>query len=302
MFRYILLVALLFSGLFGADTYYDQVIENDSWKDKAKVKLIDNRDDNGTFSISTTDSNSRINIARGYVDGSEPFGAYGKKVVSSATGVGLLWADDDWSIPATEGEILRIVSTDDEDGIGGDGIRSLVLHYLDADLEPQQEEVIMTGTTEVNTTATDIRFLQCAHVHTYGETRAAEGVISFTNLADTKKYNEIGVAEVRCSSTARMVPAGKRAVIVGLVGSSVSGTAAASSLISIAVTYFAGHDYTADAMLIPVGTVGIQDNAVTYNLPIPHIAPEGTIVAMTCETDKGSTMIGDWFGWLENAD
>lgn len=51
LFRYILLSTLLFSGLFGADAYYEQVIENNSWKDSAKIKLIDNTD--GTFSMSS---------------------------------------------------------------------------------------------------------------------------------------------------------------------------------------------------------------------------------------------------------
>lgn len=51
MLKYILLSVLLFSGLFGADTAYDQVLINDGWKDKAKVKLIDNNDT--TYSLST---------------------------------------------------------------------------------------------------------------------------------------------------------------------------------------------------------------------------------------------------------
>lgn len=51
MLKYILLSVLFFSGLFGADTSYDQVLINDGWKDKAKVKLIDNNDT--TYSLST---------------------------------------------------------------------------------------------------------------------------------------------------------------------------------------------------------------------------------------------------------
>lgn len=55
-FRFLLLIGLLFSGLFGVDTAYDQVLKNDSWKEKAKIKLIDNTDD--TYSISTSSSQS----------------------------------------------------------------------------------------------------------------------------------------------------------------------------------------------------------------------------------------------------
>ena len=98
-----------------------------------------------------------------------------------------------------------------------------------------------------------------------------------------------------------MIPAGKRAVVYGLTGSSVSGTAAASSLISIAVTEFLGHDFTQDTILMPVGTIGAQDGSGTFILPVPYIAQEGTIVAMTCSTDKGATITGSWYGWLEDA-
>lgn len=50
--RYIILSLLLFSGLFGADIYYDQTITNDSWKPQAKIKLTDNGDD--TYSMGTS--------------------------------------------------------------------------------------------------------------------------------------------------------------------------------------------------------------------------------------------------------
>lgn len=50
-FRYMLLNILLFSGLFGADTYYDQTIENISWKDQAKIRLVDNND--STYSLAS---------------------------------------------------------------------------------------------------------------------------------------------------------------------------------------------------------------------------------------------------------
>lgn len=57
LFRYLLLSVLLFSGLFAADGYYEQTIENISWKDQAKIRLVENND--STFSISP-------NLADGY--------------------------------------------------------------------------------------------------------------------------------------------------------------------------------------------------------------------------------------------
>lgn len=243
-----------------------------------------------------------LDIARGKVQGSQSFGAYGKKVTAGSSATSLLWANGTWDIPdQTTGEQISIVSTSPEDGVGGTGIRSIHLHYLDANLQDQNEEVTLNGTTPVLTNATNIRFIQCGHLDTFGSTKAAVGTITFKNVAATQTFNQIDAGEARCSSSARMVPAGKRCVVMGLVGSSISGTAAASSLINIAVTYFADHDYTLDTVLIPIGTIGVQDTSEAYTLPIPHIAPEGTIVAMTCSTDKAAIITGDWFGWIEDA-
>lgn len=246
-------------------------------------------------------SDEALEIARGDVDGSQSFGAYGKKVTAGAEATNLLWANGAWYIPnQTVGEQIRIVSTSAEDGIAGTGIRSVHVHYLDANLDIQSEEVVLNGTTPVLTVATNIRFIECGHIDTFGSTKKSVGTITFTNLANTKTYNQIDTLETRCSSSLRMIPRGKRGVIVGLVGSSISGTASAGTLVSIGVSYFQGHDYTADEILIPTGTVGIQDSAVPYNLPIPLIIPEGTLVGMLCSTDKAATITGDWFGWIED--
>lgn len=245
---------------------------------------------------------SPLDIARGSIAGSSPFGAFGRKTTSSAADTGLLWADGDWSIPdQVDGEQISIVSTSAEDSLTGTGIRTLHIHYLDNNLVDQDEVIELNGTTPVLTNATNIRFIQCAHLVTAGTTKASVGIITFKNLDGTKIYNQMDAETVRCSSSLRMVPSGKQAVIVGLVGSSVSGTAAASSQIGIAVSYFEGYDYTTQEILIPIASIGVQDTGMSYTLPIPHIAPEGTLIGMLCKTDKGAVMTGDWFGWLENA-
>jgi len=295
----ILLIILATLTLFGENTYYDQVIENDSWKDKAKIKLFDNND--STYSISIKEIDSTVDIARGNVSGSEPFGAYGKIVTSGAVTNRLLWADGDWSIPnQTTGQRVSIQSTNAADGIDGTGIRSIHLHYLDADLNPHEEEVDLNGTNSVLTNATNIRFIQCGHIGEFGSDKHAIGTITFENLDLNETFNQIDALENRCSSSARMVPNGKRAIVSGLVGGSISGTAASSSSVSIAATTIADHDYTEYAILIPFGSIGVQDGAVAFTLPIPAVFNEGTIIAMTCSTDKAATITGNWYGWLED--
>jgi len=247
-------------------------------------------------------SNLPLEIARGNIGGSQPFGAFGRITTSSEVTNHLVWANGIWEAPPATGIQLSVVSDDDEDGVGGTGIRSLHVHYLDTDLKPHTEIVTLDGTTPVLTQAEDIRFLQCAHLNTYGSSKAAVGIIVFTNIAETQTYNQIDALENRCSSSARMVPAGKRAIIYGMVGSSVSGTAAVSTTLSVASSFFYDIDYTADSILIQFGSVGLQDGSEAFNLPIPGVFPEGSIVAMICSTNKNSvaTITGDWFGWLED--
>jgi len=295
----ILLIILATLTLFGENIYYDQVIENNSWKDKAKIKLVDNND--STYSISIKEVDSTVDIARGNISGSTPFGAYGKIVTTGAVTNRLLWADGDWTIPnQTTGEQISIQSTNAADGIGGTGIRSIHLIALDENLTPYSETIDLNGTNSVLTTATNIRFIQCGHIGEFGSTKAAVGTITFENVDLNKTFNQIDALENRCSSSARMIPKGKRAIISGLVGSSISGTAAASSIVAIASTVFADHDYTNDAILIPFGSIGVQDGAVAFTLPVPAVFYEGSIVGMTVSTDKAATVTGNWYGWIED--
>lgn len=245
-------------------------------------------------------SSLALEIARGDIKGSQPIGAYGRKSTAGAVDDALLWANGDWFIPAIEGEQIRVVSTSTEDGVGGTGIRSVHIHYLDDQLIDQNLEVELNGTTAVLTIPTNIRFIECAHLDTYGSEKKAVGTITFTNLAGDRVYNQLDAGEVRCTSSLRMIPKGKRGIVYGLVASSISGTASAGTSVSIAVSYFQGHDYTQDTILIPIGSVGIQDGAISFTLPVPHNVPEGTLVGMVCSTDKTAIITGAWFGWIED--
>jgi len=192
-------------------------------------------------------------VAIGKIEGSQPFGAHGRLETSGAVSNTVIWANGAWEAPPAEGCSISIVSTSTEDGVGGTGIRELHIHYLDANLEPQIETKALDGTTDAVMTATDVRFLQCAHLTEtgFGSTKAAVGTITLRNTSTATIYNQIDPLENRCTSSARMVPKDKRALVIGLVGSSVSGTAAAGTTISVASSFFIDFDYVANSVLIP---------------------------------------------------
>lgn len=239
-------------------------------------------------------------IARGNVAGAAPFASYGRYAAAGPITNHIIWPDGTFNIPAPAGVQMSISSTSASDGVGGTGLRTLHLHYLDANLNPQEEIITLNGITPVLTVATDIRFIQCLHTLSAGSLKSAAGVISASNSAIV--YAQIETGGRRCASSARMVPKGKKLFVKGAVGGSVSGTAAAGAQIKISSTYFEGHDLTSDLIFQPFGSIGLQDGSNAYTFPIPAGPyPEGSIVAMEVTVDKAAIITGDWFGWLEDA-
>jgi hypothetical protein len=238
-------------------------------------------------------------VSRGEVLGAEPFGGYGEMATVGAVTNQIIWPDGTYLVPPASGLQMSLVSTSAQDGVGGTGIRSVELHYLDDALIERFETVVMNGLTPVLTVATNIRFIQCMHMIAFGSTKAAVGLITASNAG--QPYSQIIIGAVRCTSSVRMVPAGKTLYITGLSGGSSSGTAAASAVIRLCATYFDGHDYTANSVFIPFASATAQDTSVTLSLSIPLPFTAGIAVGMQTTVDKAATIVGSWFGWIEDA-
>lgn len=239
-----------------------------------------------------------VDIARGNITGAESYGAYGERTTTGAE-TNILWPDGTYALPPASGVQPSLVSTSANDSSAGTGIRTVDVHYLDTELAEQTETVTMNGTTPVVMVATDVRFITCLHMNTYGSGKSSAGVISCSVGAQV--YSQIVAGAVRCSSSVRMVPAGKRLMVTGMYGGSVSGTAAASTKFYFVTSSFEGHDYSADSVFFPIGAAAFQDGSggMRFNPPIPF--EEGAAVGMSFVTDKAATIVGSWFGYLENA-
>lgn len=243
-------------------------------------------------------------VARGELGGVTPFGAFGQLETAGAADKQIVWPNGAFTFPnQVTGETISLVSTDDEDGAGTQtGINSVEVHYLDVNLEPKQKTVTLTGTTAVVAAIAGVRFIQCMHIQTAGSLLSAKGTIkAYREGAPAVVFSLINATRERCESSLRMVPAGKRAVITGLATSSVSGTAAARSLIELAVTEIDTHQYLDPFILIPIGSIGVQDAGVAYSLPTPVVARAGSVIGFRATTDKAAIISADWFGWIEDA-
>lgn len=239
-----------------------------------------------------------LNVARGKIGGAQPYGGYGERITSGAAS-GVVWSNGTYTFPPAAGLQMSIVSSSANDTAAGTGARTVDVHYLDADLAEHVETVTMNGTTPVLTVATNIRFIQCMHLVAFGSGKAAAGIITATNTAVV--YSEIYAGSLRCSSSVRMVPAGKRLIITSMYGGSSSGSAGAKTIIRLSTPSFDGHDFTTNNLFMPLFSAAFQDasNGLTITCPLAFTA--GQSVGMTFETDKAATVVGSWFGWMENA-
>ena len=189
-------------------------------------------------------------VARGNIEGSEPIAGFGSTTTSIGVTDQLIYPNADYTfsfLDQTTGESVTFVSTDDEDGAGTEtGILSITVEYLDVNLEQKQCIVTLNGTTPVTTVTfsdettgalTGVRFIQCMRVLTVGSELTAVGdIYAYRTGAVTPEdetFSVIRSTDVRCSSSIRMVPKGKALLVSGAVGSSVSTTADAYSVISL---------------------------------------------------------------------
>lgn len=86
-------------------------------------------------------------------------------------------------LPPGGGEQMTIASTSPNDASGNTGVREVRIEYLDGSGLEATETKVLTGTTPVNTTATDITFVNAIHAIDVGSNGVAEGDITIYKLA-----------------------------------------------------------------------------------------------------------------------
>jgi len=236
-------------------------------------------------------------VARGLIQGAEPFSGFGERTSTEAETDFAVWPNGVFSIPAKGGVQMSLVSTSADDAVGGTGIQAVEIHYLDGRLESKSETIELDGVTAATTEATDVSFIQCMHMMEYGSGAKAAGEITASNGGVT--YSVILAGKNRCSSAFRMVPANKRLFITGAVGSSVSGTAAARTQLRVVASQLGENKYTYPLALIPHAAIGVQDNAVSAVFTTMAPFSAGTVVGLTHSSDKAATISGTWFGRIE---
>jgi len=238
-------------------------------------------------------------IARGYVPGAVQFGSFGERDFPGEAFEEMIWSDGTYNVPPVTGIQLSFSSTSADDSASGTGIRSIELHYLNANLEEKIEIVTLNGLTAVLTSATDIRFVNLMHINTAGTQSIAQGNIQGSN--NGLVYCSILAGFNVQISSARMVPKNKKFYVAGATAGAISGTSAARVLIRFVANAYNGLTFNDPIIFLPYGSIGIQDSTVVYQFPVPFAFGEGIVVGLRASCDKGCIVTGGLYGWLEDA-
>lgn len=164
------------------------------------------------------------NSAQGSIIHEQPFSAMGERSSIGITPQG----EDMWEgvatempIPPSVGEQMTVVSDDDADnGATATGALTVRVEYLDGTGAEKVTDVIMNGTGAVDTTPTDIAFVNDFYALTVGSNLVAEGnIVIYKKGSASTIYNMIEVGGNKSLVINRMVPTGKTLFITGWIAS-----------------------------------------------------------------------------------
>jgi len=243
--------------------------------------------------------NIENDIARGKVPNAYGFAAFGERTFAGSQENAVIWSNGNFTGPAIGGAQMSIVSTSANDSAAGTGIRTIELHYLDVNLIEHVVTITLNGLTPVLTAATDIYFINEMHVMTVGSNLKAAGDIIISNSGIT--YAEILTNKLLMTSSARMVPKGKRGFIAGAVAGSSSANADSRVTIRLVSSSYNGNIFVNPFLLLPLGSVDLQDGSVTFSFPVPPSFGEGIVFGLTASVDKSCRVGGSIYGWFEDA-
>lgn len=239
------------------------------------------------------------NIARGYYPGKYPYSSYGERTTTVDGESGIIWPNGAYSVPPTSGVEIELLSDSPNDTDGGTGIQSLEVHYLDVNLDEVDETIILDGTNPVYLSK-PVRFIQCMHLNTVGPLLAAAGNISARLKGGSTIYSYILAGEDRCSSSVRMVPRGKRLMLLGAVAGTASGPGQSQNKLRIVTNVVESHVYEDPFIFFPVAALAYQDQSFGYTFPIPFKLEAGNLVGISYNASKANTIVtGSWFGFIE---
>jgi hypothetical protein len=171
----------------------------------------------------------------------------------------------------------------------------IVIRYLDGNLISRNERLQLDGTTPVLTQATDIRAVNNVY---YVDGAGVIGNVVATNGGVT--YFRLNIGDIQFNTSMQRVPAGKRLMINGLYGGSVSGSSDSRTTLKLETSFINGDSFANTGLLHPVAAIALQDSSSTLGGFGPFPIPAGEWVGFTASCDKSADVVAGLFGWIED--
>ena len=238
-------------------------------------------------------------ISEGLIDNHVGFSKVGYQPVSAA-GQRVLWnVASDYVFP-TSGSQLEIVSTSSDDNTGGTGALSVRYYYLDNTFAEKSGSVLMSGSTPVLTTETDIYRINYFRVATCGSSGAAVGTIDIRHPSDTPIFDEIAPGYTASRSLIYTVPKGKIIYISNISFSAGYSTTGKQVTFTTKATYDSiTKTQTPGMFFLPYSEYVVQDNAISIDLQVPTRFPEGTDLKIVVSGETNAKCTAGIRGWIE---
>ncbi len=236
-------------------------------------------------------------VSRNNVRNAYPASAYGKLITSGSVTKAMITDLDGTVLNVPQSVQVSIVSSSASDAAAGTGIRTVVLEYLNGDLELSYEVITLNGTTAVTSVATDIRWIHGIHGATYGSDKAATGNITVSSGGTS--FTQIKTGERSNHSSFYRVPAGKRLYINNVYAGSSSGTSDSAVIVEMVSTQINGIRQEEAGLTFSHAGIALQDNSQAMNINLPFPIEGGQIVGFIATCDKGATITAGFMGWIE---
>jgi len=258
----------------------------------SSVTVEDNR-------LSTMSKDYYVGVAEGDIAGHVAWTKAGYNSSVGTTSEDMWYGSIPYVFPASAIQ-MRVVSTSAQDGVGGTGALTVWINYLDSNYAEKTTTVIMNGTTDVNTSVSDIFRIQNFRVATTGTSGAAAGDISIRHITLATVYSYIQTGYTRARNSAYTVPAGKTLYVTQIAFAATGGKA-------VRFTTRATYDNARKAALTPgiffmgYSEVMLIDSAYTRELIIPTKLPEKTdikvsVISLSGNSGECTSLLS---GWLE---
>ncbi len=171
----------------------------------------------GIFAYTPTPNQpTLLEIQKGEVPGHSIMSAFGERDGWGITVTGEdVWRGNELTpsggtsipVPSIKGQLMTVVSEDAGDDVGGTGVTSVMVHYLDRLGNEREVLVAMNGTTPVPITTDTMIFVNDFHTESVGSNGVAEGHIKiFNSDTSTLVYNMIAEGGNQSLVCNRMVP------------------------------------------------------------------------------------------------